>query len=76
MIVRNVVLFPVLVAIVIHYERTIESSPAGIIGTPLLLAGVHRVILDTHTRSVEQSTLETTPGEAEGFPQSLGLRHT
>lgn len=74
MIVRYFVLFPLFVTIVVHYEPMIERSVPHLIGTLLLFAGAHLLLLHTHARSLQQTTVDIPPDESEEFPQSLGLR--
>jgi hypothetical protein len=73
-IVRYVVLFPLLVAILVHNETWIEASPSHLLKTLLFLVAAHLLLLKIHVRSLLQSTLDTPPDEADEFPQRLGLR--
>ena len=73
-IVRYVVLFPLLVAILVHNETWIEAKASHLLKTLFFLVAAHLVLLKTHARSLLQSTLDTPPDEADEFPQRLGLR--
>jgi hypothetical protein len=73
-IVRYVVLFPLLVAILVHNETWIEANASHLFKTLFFLVAAHVVLLKTHARSLLQSTLDTPPDEADEFPQRLGLR--
>jgi hypothetical protein len=75
-IVRYVVLFPLLVAILVHNETWIEANTSHLLKTLFFLVAAHLVLLKTHARSLLQSTLDTSPDEADEFPQRLGLRDT
>jgi hypothetical protein len=75
-IVRYVVLFPLLVAILVHNETWIEASAIHLFKTLFVLVAAHLLLLKTHARSLLQSTLDTPPDEADEFPQRLGLRDT
>ena len=76
MVLRYVVLFPLYVSLVVHFESKIESSAAHVLGFALLVAGAHLLLLHIHTASLRQSALETVPSDSDAFPQSLGLRDT
>jgi hypothetical protein len=73
-VVRYVVLFPLLVAILVHNETWIEANAIHLFKTLFLLVAGHLLMLKTHARSLLQSTLDTPPDEADEFPQRLGLR--
>jgi hypothetical protein len=73
-IVRYVVLFPLLIAILVHNETWTEASPLQFLKTVLFVVAAHLLLLKAHTRSLLQSTLDTPPDEADEFPQRLGLR--
>jgi hypothetical protein len=73
-IVRYVVLFPLLVAILVHNESWIEASTLHIIKTLFLLVAAHLLLLKIHAHSLLQSTLDTPSDEVDEFPQRLGLR--
>jgi hypothetical protein len=75
-IVRYVVLFPLLVAILVHNETWIEASPLHLLKTLFFVVAAHFLLLKTHAQSLLQSTLDTPPDEADEFPQRLGLRDT
>jgi hypothetical protein len=75
-IVRYVVLFPLLVAILVHNETWIEANALHLFKTLFVLVAAHLLLLRTHARSLLQSTLDTPPDEADEFPQRLGLRDT
>jgi hypothetical protein len=75
-IVRYVVLFPLLVAILVHNETWIEADASHLLKTLFFLVAAHLVLLKTHARSLLQSTLDTPHDEADEFPQRLGLRDT
>jgi hypothetical protein len=75
-VVRYVVLFPLLVAILVHNETWIEASGSHLFKTLFFLVAAHFLMLKTHARSLLQSTLDTPPDEADEFPQRLGLRDT
>jgi hypothetical protein len=75
-VVRYFVLFPLLVAILVHNETWIEASASHLLKTLFFLVAAHLVLLKTHARSLSQSTLDTPPDEADEFPQRLGLRDT
>jgi hypothetical protein len=75
-IVRYVVLFPLLVAILVHNETWIEAKPLHLIKALLFLVAAHVLLLKTHARSLLQSTLDTPSDEADEFPLRLGLRDT
>lgn len=74
MVVRYFVVFPLIVAIVVHYEAWIEASTSHLVKTLLLLAAVHFLLQGAHVQSHQQSTLDTPPDENDEFPQRLGLR--
>jgi hypothetical protein len=73
-IVRYFVLFPLFVAIVVHYEIWMGASALHLFKALLFLVAAHLVLLKTHVRSLQQSTLDTPPDEGDEFPQRLGLR--
>ena len=73
-VVRYFVLFPLLVAILVHNEIWIETSALHLLKTLVFLIAAHLVLLKSHARSLLQSTLDTPPDEADEFPQRLGLR--
>ena len=73
-IVRYVVLFPLLVAILVHNETWAEASPVQFLKAVLFVVAAHLLLLKAHTRSLLQSTLDTPSDEADEFPQRLGLR--
>jgi hypothetical protein len=73
-IVRYVVLFPLLVAILVHNEAWIEASALHLLKALFFLVAAHVLLLKTHAGSLSQSTLDTPPDEADEFPQRLGLR--
>ena len=73
-IVRYVVLFPLLVAILVHSETWTEASAFHLLKTLFFLVAAHLLLLKIHARSLLQSTLDTPPDEADEFPQRLGLR--
>jgi hypothetical protein len=75
-IVRYVVLFPLLVAILVHNETWIEANPLHLIKTLVFFVAAHVLLLKTQARSLLQSTLDTPSDEADEFPQRLGLRDT
>jgi hypothetical protein len=75
-IVRYAVLFPLLVAILVHNETWIEANPLHLLKTLFFLVAAHVLLLKTHARSLLQSTLDTPSDEADEFPQRLGLRDT
>jgi hypothetical protein len=75
-VVRYFVLFPVLVAFLVHNEAWIEASALHVFKTVIFLFAAHLLLLKIHTRSLLQSTLDTPPDEADEFPQRLGLRET
>jgi hypothetical protein len=75
-IVRYFVLFPLLVAVLVHNEDWIETNALHVFKTLVFLIAAHFLLLKTHTRSLSQSTLDTPPDEADEFPQRLGLRDT
>jgi hypothetical protein len=73
-IVRYVVLFPLLVAILVHNETWTEASAFHLLKTLFFLVALHLLLLKIHARSLLQSTLDTPADEADEFPQRLGLR--
>jgi hypothetical protein len=73
-VVRYVILFPLFVAIVVHNETWIEASASHLIKTLIFVVALHLLLLEAHARSLNQSTLNTPPDEADEFPQRLGLR--
>ncbi len=73
-VVRYVVLFPLLVAILVHNETWTEASATHLFKTLFFLVAAHLVLLMAHSRSLSQSTLDTPPDEIDEFPQRLGLR--
>ena len=73
MVFRYFVLFPIFIALVVHYEAAIESSPQSLIGTALLLAGSHQLMLHLQLRAFQSSSAVASEDEDE-FPQRLGLR--
>jgi hypothetical protein len=73
-VVRYVVLFPLLVAILVHNETWIEASAIHLFKALLFLVTAHLLLLITHSRSLSQSTLDTLLDETDEFPQRLGLR--
>jgi hypothetical protein len=75
-IVRYVVLFPLLVAILVHNEAGIEASALHLLNALFFLVAAHILLVKTHARSLLQSTLDTPPDEADEFPQRLGLGDT
>jgi hypothetical protein len=75
-VVRYFVLFPVLVAVLVHNETWIEASAFHVFKTLIFLFAAHLLLLKSHTRSLLESTLDTPPDEIDEFPQRLGLRDT
>jgi hypothetical protein len=75
-VVRYFVLFPLLIAVLVHNETWIEASALHLFKTLVFLVAAHLLLLKTHARSLSQSTLNTPPDEADEFPQRLGLRDT
>ena len=75
-VVRYVVLFPLLVAVLVHNETWIEASSLHLLKTLFFFVAAHLLLLKIHARSLLQSTLDTPPDEADEFPQRLGLRDT
>jgi hypothetical protein len=73
-VVRYFVLFPLFVAVLVHNEDWMETSVLHVFKTVVFLIAAHFLLLNTHTRSLSQSTLDTPPDEADEFPQRLGLR--
>jgi hypothetical protein len=73
-VVRYFILFPLFVAVVVHNETWIEASALHLIKTLIFLVALHLLLLEAHARSLNQSTLNTPPEEADEFPQRLGLR--
>ena len=74
MIFRYFVLFPIFVALVLHYEAGIEASVWHLVRTLMLLLAIHLGARWLHARALDQVTVDTPPGEADEFPQRLGLR--
>src|SRR5258708_1518720 len=62
-IVRYVVLFPLLVAILVHNQSWLEVNAFHLFKTPAFLVAAHLSLLRTHTRSLQQSPLDTRPDE-------------
>jgi hypothetical protein len=75
-VVRYFVLFPLLVAIIVHNEIWIEASAFHLLKTLFFLVAAHLLLLNIHARSLSQSTLDSPSDEADEFPQRLGLRDT
>jgi hypothetical protein len=75
-IVRYVVLFPLFIAVLVHYETWIEASTVHLLKTACFLAVAHVLLVKAQAHSLLQSTLDTPPDEADEFPQRLGLRDT
>jgi hypothetical protein len=75
-VVRYFVLFPLLIAVLVHNETWIEASALHLFKTLVFLVAAHLLLLKTHARSLSQSTLNTPSDEADEFPQRLGLRDT
>jgi hypothetical protein len=75
-VVRYFVLFPLLVAIIVHNEIWIEASALHLLKTLFFLVAAHLLLLNIHARSLSQSTLDSPSDEADEFPQRLGLRDT
>jgi hypothetical protein len=75
-IVRYVVLFPLLIAILVHNETWIEANSLHLFKALLFFVAAHLLLLKTQARSLLQSTLDTPQDEADEFPQRLGLRDT
>jgi hypothetical protein len=73
-IVRYVVVFPLVVAILVYNETWTEASAFHLLKTLFFLVAAHLLLLKIHARSLLQSTLDTPPDEADEFPQRLGLR--
>ena len=75
-IVRYFVLFPLLITIIVHNESWTEVSAIHFVKTLIFLVAAHLLLLKTYSRTLSQSTLETSSDEADEFPQRLGLRDT
>jgi hypothetical protein len=75
-IVRYVVLFPLFVTLVVHYENWIEASAVHLLKTLILLVTAHFLLLEARAQSLKQSMLDTPSDETDEFPQRLGLRDT
>ena len=74
MIFRYFVLFPIFVSLVLYFEASIEASVWHLVRTLILLAAIHLAVRWAHARAIGQVTVDTPPGEADEFPQRLGLR--
>jgi hypothetical protein len=75
MIFRYVVLFPIFVAIVLHYEPAIEFSVLHLLETLLCLAGAHLLMQSLNEKYFQHSSHDRATNDDE-FPQKLGLRDT
>ena len=73
MLLRNVVLFPIFVALTVHFESRIEASALSAFKILLLLCAIHLLLRKVHARSTQQQTFEMAMGDLDEFPQRLGL---
>jgi hypothetical protein len=73
-VVRYFVLFPLFVAVLVHYETWIEVSASHLFKTFVFLVASHLLLLKAHARSLRQSTLDTPLDDGDEFPQRLGFR--
>jgi hypothetical protein len=73
-IARYFVAFPIFVAVMVHLEGWIEANTRHLVETALIFAAAHLLLAGAQTQSVRRSMLEGFAGEADEFPQSLGLR--
>jgi hypothetical protein len=71
---RYCVVFPLFVALTVHWEGWVEASTRNLIEAALILAVAHLLLQGAQMQSVRRSSLDTVPGEGDEFPQSLGLR--
>jgi hypothetical protein len=72
-IVRYFILFPLFIKLVLHYQPFIEKNLLYLFVTVLVFLAAHRLLLRAHAYSLQQTTVDTPPEEADDFPQSLGL---
>ncbi len=75
-VIRYFVAFPLFLNIVVHYETFAEASAQHLVKILIFLATAHLLLRKAQIRSLQESTLNTTPDETDEFPQSLGLRDT
>jgi len=73
-IVRYFVVFPIFVAVTVHFESWIEASTKHLIQTALVFAVAHLLLQGAHTQSIERTAVDIEISETDEFPQSLGLR--
>ena len=73
-IARYFVAFPIFVAVMVHFEGWIEASTRHLVETALIFAVAHLLLAGAQTQSIRRSMLDGVVGEADEFPQSLGLR--
>jgi hypothetical protein len=73
-IVRYVIVFPMLVALTVHFEGWIEASTRHLVETGLLFVAAHLLLVGSQRQSVEGAALDMVESETDDFPQSLGLR--
>jgi hypothetical protein len=73
-IVRYVVLFPLLIAILVNNESWIEAGPLKFFKAVLFVVAAHLLLVNAHGQYLMQFTLDRPPDESDEFPQRLGLR--
>jgi hypothetical protein len=73
-IVRYVIAFPFFVALTVNAEHWVEASTRHLVETMLLFTMAHVLIEGAQAQAVRRSTLDGVEGDADEFPQSLGLR--
>lgn len=76
MVLRNFVLFPVFVALIVNIEPWIATTPIHLLKTALFFATAHLLLRLAHQKYLDQFTVDTAPDDTEEFPQTLGLRDT
>ena len=71
---RNFVLFPLLLAVTVAYEPTWEQSWLHLAELTLAITLLHLAITRLYTRSLQHLNADILVSDEDAFPQSLGLR--
>ncbi|WP_182276232.1 hypothetical protein [Granulicella sp. 5B5] len=76
MVLRNFVLFPVFVAVIVDLEFWMQSGISHLLRVAIFFIVAHLLLRLAHRKYLEQFTVDAAPDDTEEFPQTLGLRDT
>ena len=72
MLLRYVILFPLMILVIMHYEPAIEVSWIRLLATLLVVIGVHQLIAHLYKQSMDPAD-SVLSDDADEYPQRLGL---